>query len=268
VTGVVLASGGVDDALQDTYYVVAHFHYVLSLGAVFSLFSGLYYWFPKMTGRMLDERWGKWSFWLVFTGFNLAFLPMHITGLLGMPRRIYTYGPDFGWSTLNMITSLGSLVIAAGIVVLLVNVANSLRHGAVAGDNPWDAPTLEWATSSPPPPYNFVVIPTVASRHPLWEERLQREAERSSIATGIALDNGRETLATTPIDAEPDAILKMPEDTYVPLVLALALAALFAAMLAKSLTGSILAIIAGLIVMLIWLWPRHSPYRPLRDANG
>jgi cytochrome c oxidase subunit I len=268
VSGFMTAAVPVDRQLTDTYFIVAHIHYVLIGINVFPVLGALYYWFPKMTGRMLDERWGKWSFWLVFTGFNLAFLPMHITGLLGMPRRIYTYGPDFGWSTLNMITSLGSLVIAAGIVVLLVNVANSLRHGAVAGDNPWDAPTLEWATSSPPPPYNFVVIPTVASRHPLWEERLQREAERSSIATGIALDNGRETLATTPIDAEPDAILKMPEDTYVPLVLALALAALFAAMLAKSLTGSILAIIAGLIVMLIWLWPRHSPYRPLRDANG
>jgi cytochrome c oxidase subunit 1/cytochrome c oxidase subunit I+III len=193
---------------------------------------------------------------------------MHIAGLLGMPRRIYTYGPEFGWNSLNMISSLGAFILAIGILLLLVNIVVSRRNGAIAGPNPWDAPTLEWATTSPPPPYNFIVIPTVASRHPLWEDRLHEQDERSALKRGMALDHGRETLATTAVDAEPDAILKMPGDTYVPLVLALALTALFAAMLAQSLSGGILAVAAGLIAILTWLWPEGASFRMLGDSHG
>jgi cytochrome c oxidase subunit 1/cytochrome c oxidase subunit I+III len=268
VSGFMTAAVPVDRQLTDTYFVVAHIHYVLIGINVFAVFGALYYWFPKMSGRLLDERLGKWSFWLTFIGFNVAFFPMHITGLLGMPRRIYTYGPEFGWTSLNMISSVGAFILAIGVLLLLINIVISLRRGAVAGPNPWDAPTLEWATTSPPPPYNFIVIPTVASRHPLWEDRLHEQDERSAIKTGMALDNGRETLATTPVDAEPDAILKMPGDTYVPLVLALALAALFAAMLAQSLSGVILAVVAGLIAMLTWLWPEGASFRILGGSHG
>jgi cytochrome c oxidase subunit 1/cytochrome c oxidase subunit I+III len=268
VSGFMTAAVPVDWQLTDTYFVVAHIHYVLIGINVFPVIGGLYYWFPKMTGRMLSERLGKWNFWLTFIGFNVAFLPMHLTGLLGMPRRIYTYGPDFGWTTLNMITTIGAFILAFGILLFLINIAISLRSGALAGPNPWNAPTLEWATSSPPPAYNFAVVPIVASRHPLWEDSLHETDERSSINSGLALDHGRETIATTPIDAEPDAILKMPDDSYAPLFLALGLSALFVSMLAQSLAGGVFSIVAILLSILLWLWPTRVTFRPVEVSHG
>lgn len=267
VSGFMTASVPVDWQLTDTYFIVAHIHYVLIGINVFPVIGALYYWFPKMSGRMLDERLGKWNFWLTFIGFNIAFLPMHLTGLLGMPRRVYTYGPDFGWNTLNMITTIGSFVLAVGILLFLVNIVVSLRSGAVAGANPWDASSLEWSIPSPPPPYNFAVIPTIASRHPLWENDLKESEQRSELTHGAALDNGRETLATTPVDAEPDAILRMPEDTYAPFVLALALSGLFVAMLEQSVTGGASALAAGLLAILAWLWPERMSFRPLEVSH-
>jgi cytochrome c oxidase subunit 1/cytochrome c oxidase subunit I+III len=268
VSGCMTAAVPVDWQLTDTYFIVAHIHYVLIGINVFPVIGGIYYWFPKMTGRMLSERLGKWCFWLTFIGFNVAFLPMHLTGLRGMPRRIYTYGPDFGWNTLNMISSIGAFVLAIGILLFLVDVAISLRRGARAVDNPWDAPTLEWAVPSPPPDYNFVVIPKVASRHPLWEDRLGETGERSLLNRGWALDDGRETLATTSIDAEPDAILKMPEDSFAPLILAISLSGLFVAMLAQSVGGGVLALCVGFIAMLTWLWPERVTFRPVEESHG
>src|SRR6202012_3592926 len=146
---------------------------------------------------------------------------MHLTGLLGMPRRVYTYADGMGWDTLNMITSLGSFVLAVGIALFLVNVMKSLKAGALAGPNPWDAPTLEWSVPSPPPPYNFAVIPTIASRHPLWEAQLDETSVRSRLHRGLLLDHGRETIATTPLDGAPDLILQMPGDTLAPFGLAI-----------------------------------------------
>jgi len=268
VSGFMTAAVPVDWQLTDTYFIVAHIHYVLIGINVFPVIGGIYYWFPKMTGRMLSERLGKWCFWLTFIGFNVAFLPMHLTGLRGMPRRIYTYGPDFGWNTLNMISSIGAFVLAIGILLFLVDVAISLRRGARAVDNPWDAPTLEWAVPSPPPDYNFVVIPKVASRHPLWEDRLGETGERSLLNRGCSLDDGRETLATTSIDAEPDAILKMPEDSFAPLILAISLSGLFVAMLAQSVGGGVLALCVGFIAMLTWLWPERVTFRPVEESHG
>jgi len=268
VSGFMTAAVPVDWQLTDTYFIVAHIHYVLIGINVFPVIGGIYYWFPKMTGRMLSERLGKWCFWLTFIGFNVAFLPMHLTGLRGMPRRIYTYGPDFGWNTLNMISSIGAFVLAIGILLFLVDVAISLRRGARAVDNPWDAPTLEWAVPSPPPDYNFVVIPKVASRHPLWEDRLGETGERSLLNRGWALDDGRETLATTSIDAEPDAILKMPEDSFAPLILAISLSGLFVAMLAQTVGGGVLALCVGFIAMLTWLWPERVTFRPVEESHG
>ena len=170
LSGVMHAVVPVDTQQQDTYFIVAHFHYVLVGGSIFGLMAGLYYWWPKMTGRMLSERLGKWHFWLMFAGFNITFFPMHFLGVIGMPRRIYTYDADMGWTAWNAVISAGSLVLAFSIVLLLVNLAISLRRGEKAGDNPWDAPSLEWATSSPPHHYNFAVVPTVRSRYPLWDE--------------------------------------------------------------------------------------------------
>jgi cytochrome c oxidase subunit 1/cytochrome c oxidase subunit I+III len=258
VSGFMTGSVPVDWQLTDTYFVVAHIHYVLIGINLFPVVGGIYFWFPKMTGRMMDESLGKWSFWVMFIGFNLGFFPMHITGLMGMPRRIYTYPSGLGWDTLNLITTAGSFLFAVGFLLFLINIVVSLRRGATAGPNPWDASTLEWATSSPPPPYNFAVIPIVASRHPLWEDRLQEQEDRSSIDSGLVLDHGREVLATTPLDAEPDVILKMPGDTPLPLLLALALVAMLAGLLAHGWIVTIIAGAASLILILAWLWPQAS----------
>jgi heme/copper-type cytochrome/quinol oxidase subunit 1 len=171
LTGVSLAVVPIDWAVTDSYYVVAHMHYVLFGGVVFAVFAGLYYWFPKMTGRLLGERLGRWHFWLVFVGFHLTFLPQHWLGAEGMPRRVFTYAADTGWGPLNLLSSLGAVVMGAGILVFVWNLFASLRSGAPAGDDPWDAWTLEWSTSSPPIPENFLQIPSVRGRRPLWDRK-------------------------------------------------------------------------------------------------
>jgi cytochrome c oxidase subunit I len=169
LTGIMLSVAPFDWQLSDSYFVVAHFHFVLIGGLVFTIFGAIYYWFPKATGRMLSERLGRWHFWLFVIGFNLTFVTMHVPGMLGMPRRIYTYAPDRGWEIWNLIVTLGVPLQLAGVLILIVNIVVSLRRGQVAGDDPWDAWTLEWATTSPPPPYNFEVVPVVSSRRPLWD---------------------------------------------------------------------------------------------------
>jgi cytochrome c oxidase subunit I len=169
LTGVMLAVVPFNWQVTDTYFVVAHFHYVLVGGLIFTIFGAIYYWFPKVTGRLLSERLGRWHFWLFVVGFNVTFLPMHWLGMIGMPRRIYTYPADRGWDFWNFVASLGVLFQTAAVLVFLVNVAIALRRGERAGDDPWDGWTLEWATASPPPPYNFETVPVVGSRRPLWD---------------------------------------------------------------------------------------------------
>jgi len=234
--------------------VVAHLHYVLVGINVFGVSAGLYYWFPKLTGRMTSERLGRWSFWVMFLGFNLGFFPMHISGLLGMPRRIVTYPSGLGWDGLNLVTTIGALVFAGGVLLMVINLLWSLRRGAIAGPNPWDGPTLEWATPSPPPPYNFEVIPTVRSRYPLWEGRL-RVTPRSAIMEGPALDQAKVSLGTSPLEARVTDVLRMPEDSLVPLLLALSLTLLSYGLLARLLWLTSLG--AGLVLLCIigWLWP-------------
>jgi heme/copper-type cytochrome/quinol oxidase subunit 1 len=220
-----------------------------------------------MTGRMLDERLGRWNFWTMFLGFNLAFLPMHLTGLFGMPRRIYTYADGMGWDSLNLITSIGSFVFAIGVLLFFINVFRSLKNGATAGANPWDAPTLEWSVSSPPPPYNFAIIPTVASRHPLWEKRLEEGGAVSSLDRGMLLDQGKETIGTSALDAAPDIVLEMPEDSVAPLLVAVGAAILFAGLLLKiwACVGAGGAVVAA--ALLLWLWPRRQ-LREREPAHG
>jgi cytochrome c oxidase subunit 1 len=169
LTGIMLSVSPWDWQLHNSYFVIAHFHYVLVGAIVTAIFGGLYYWFPKATGRMLDERLGKWHFWLFTIGFHVTFDVMHIPGILGMPRSIYTYEANRGWGTLNMIVSIGGMIQAIAVGIFLWNVIVSLRSGERAGNDPWDAWTLEWATSSPPPDYNFAVDPVVGSRRPLWD---------------------------------------------------------------------------------------------------
>jgi cytochrome c oxidase subunit I+III len=259
VSGVATAAVPFDRQLTDTYFVVAHLHYVLVGINVFPVIAGFYYWLPKMTGRMLNERLGRWNFWTMFVGFNLGFFPMHIAGLLGMPRRIYTYPAGLGWGTVNLVSTIGAYVFAVGVVLFLVNVFWSIRRGPPAGPNPWDAPTLEWATASPPPAYNFEVLPSVGSRHPLWEDRLAEGTARSVLDRGPVLDEGRETLGITPLDAEPSEILTMPEDSLYPFLLALSLLVTFYGLLTSVWA---LAIAGGVLVLAMtigWLWPGPEP---------
>ncbi|HKE98705.1 MAG TPA: cytochrome c oxidase subunit I [Actinomycetes bacterium] len=171
ITGVFLASPPIDFDVNDTYYVVAHFHYVMVGGLLFALFAGLYYWFPKMTGRMLSERLGRLQFWLMFVGFNLTFFPQFILGLNGMPRRVADYLPGLGWDALNLASTVGGFLLGVSILPFLWNVYASLRRGRPAGDDPWEGFSLEWATSSPPPQHNFHELPEIRSERPVFDRR-------------------------------------------------------------------------------------------------
>jgi cytochrome c oxidase subunit 1 len=184
ITGVFLASPPIDYAVHDTYYVVAHMHYVLFGTSVFAMFGGLYYWFPKMTGRMLDERMGRWQFWLLFIGFNVTFFPQHQLGLDGMPRRVADYLASTGWTQLNVISTLGAFLIAIAVVIFVWNFVTSLTLGLPAGDDPWGGHTLEWATTSPPPEHNFSSLPPITSESPLLDVRVRADAEAA--ASGAA----------------------------------------------------------------------------------
>ncbi len=181
LSGVSLATVPVDFQVEDSYYVVAHLHYVLFGGTLFAVFSGIYYWFPKITGRLMSDTLGKWQFWTMLIGFNLTFFPMHILGLMGMPRRVYTYGTGTGWDTLNLLETIGAFVIVGSLLIFLWNALKSLRQGEVAGDDPWDAQTLEWMTTSPPAKHNFDKIPIVNSRRPLWDHK------HPELANGVAI---------------------------------------------------------------------------------
>jgi cytochrome c oxidase subunit 1 len=248
VTGVMQASVPFDRQVHDTYFVVAHFHYVLIGGAVFPLLGAVLYWLPKASGRMPSERLGRWSFAVVFIGFNLTFFPMHLLGLGGMPRRIYTYPAATGWATGNLVASVGAAVLALGVLLFAVNVVRTLTRGEPAGDNPWGASTLEWSTSSPPPSYNFAYLPTVDDRDPLWSE-----TERP-VVTGLATET-RELLITDALDATPDHRQHLDGGSIWPFLTAMCagigiVTALFTPW------GVTIGAILCLITLTFWFWPR------------
>ncbi|HJQ85581.1 MAG TPA: cytochrome c oxidase subunit I [Candidatus Binatia bacterium] len=249
LTGVMIASVPFDLQVHDSFFIVAHFHYTLIGGAVFPLLGGIYFWFPKMTGRLLSERLGRWNFWLAFIGFNLTFLPMHWLGLAGMPRRIYTYAADTGWGGLNALASGGAVLLVAAGVVFLANVVWSLRRGRWAGDDPWEADGLEWATPSPPPSYNFARLPTVRGLYPLWTRQPD-----DPVVVGLRTDR-RELLLTTPLEAEPAYRYVLPEPTLWPFATSLAAGV--------GLIGSVFwpsAVYPGAalttVALVGWFWPR------------
>lgn len=230
ISGVMHASPPVDQQQQDTYFIVAHLHYVLVGGAIVGIFSGLYYWWPKMTGRFLSETLGKWNFWLMFIGLNMTFFPMHFLGVAGMPRRIYTYDAGLGWEFWNLFASVGAFILALGVLIFVINVARTMRQPKTAGDNPWDGATLEWATSSPPPEHDFDTIPEVRSRDPLWYDR----------------DHG-----LSQPEGEPGEHIHMPPPSYYPLILAFGVLLLGVGPLSHL---AVTALGVPVIIYAIWGW--------------
>jgi cytochrome c oxidase subunit I+III len=257
LSGVMFAAIPFDQQTTDTYFVVAHFHFVIFGAAVFPILGGIFFWFPKLTGRMYHERAGQASFWLTFSGTMLTFFPMHIVGLLGMPRRQYTYEPGLGWTGLNMLETLGSYLLTAGLLLMLANLVRSYFRGAPAGNDPWQAPTLEWSTTSPPPPYNFPVIPTVTSPYAMWDPQ-DREADERRLEQGVlTLERGHETPTTTTLDAELDEVLDMPSDSPWPILLAAALAGIFTMLLLGHVTTAIVFLVVAGLILGAWHW--HEP---------
>lgn len=222
ITGVMVGIAPLDFQLHDSYFVVAHFHYVLFGGSVFPIFAAIYYWSPKYLNRMLDERLGKIQFWLLFIGFNVTFFPMHLAGLLGMPRRVYTYQAGLGWEPYNLVSTIGSFIIAGSMLVFFYNIIYSVRNGEIAPPNPWNADTLEWATATPAPQYGFRTLPIIESRHPLWD---QDELRGGTPEEKVMVDtlaswpvDYRAQLVVSTLDAQPEEVVRIAGPSIWPLV--------------------------------------------------
>jgi cytochrome c oxidase subunit I len=255
LTGVMIAAVPLDLQLHDTYFIVAHFHYVLIGGAVFPLLGAITYWYPKFTGRTMSERLGKVAFWMIFLGFQLAFFPMHISGLLGMPRRVYTYPAGMGLELPNLLSSLGGLVVAAAVLLFVVDMVKSLRSGRVADGNPWRASSLEWATTSPPPPYNFAHIPVVESRTPLWDAD-----DKLPVVHGLRVED-RELLLTTVLSAGPDVREPSGEPSPWPLAAAAAVTVMFVCSLFSP-WAVVFGAIPATMALIAWFWPKSKTPPP------
>jgi cytochrome c oxidase subunit I+III len=251
LSGVMVASVPLDMQVHDTFFVVAHLHYVLIGGALFPLLGGIHYWFPKIAGRMLSERLGALAFWLLFVGFNMTFFPMHTLGLQGMPRRVYTYHAELGWGGLNALASVGVLVMGIALLTYVANVIVSLRRGEAAPDNPWGAPTLEWATTSPPPPYNFLPGPTVSDRDPLWQDNSAQPA-----VVGLATSE-RQVLVTYVMDAEPDHRMHSPGPSPWPFLAAISVTVLFIGSIYTP-WAVVIGAVPAFIAMVYWFWPNKG----------
>jgi cytochrome c oxidase subunit 1/cytochrome c oxidase subunit I+III len=257
LTGIMFLAIPFDQQVTDTYFVIAHFHYIIFGAAVFPIFGGMYYWFPKLTGRMYFELPGQISFWIIFLGTNLLFFPMHIVGLLGMPRRQYTYPSGLGWTSYNLAETIGGFITLTGILLLFGNLVVSFFRGARVGPDPWHGPTLEWITSSPPPEYNFAVIPKVTSAYPNWDSA-DREEDRRKLSEGImVLEEGHEQVAVSPVDGNFAEIVEMPHSSPYPVLLALTLSLVFI-MLVIGKYG-VAGIMGILCVLVLFGWHSHEP---------
>ncbi|MBA4147081.1 MAG: cytochrome c oxidase subunit I [Verrucomicrobia bacterium] len=278
ITGVMIAVVPFDLQVHDTYFIVAHFHYVLIGGVVFPVFAGLHYWLPKITGRMLSETLGQWSFWLMFIGFNAAFFPMHIMGFLGMPRRVYTYPKSLGLTEENVIATIGSFVLGIGFLVFAGNWLRSLRRGERASENPWHAHSLEWSTESPPPNFTFGTPPIVTSREPLWTKTevpapQNENVLRAQKALSNAPERWRATLATDPLKAEPHAIQYLAGPSYQPFLAALGFLTAFIGVLVKGYLVAALGMIFAAGAIAVWLspgkrWLQYVASSPASTESG
>jgi cytochrome c oxidase subunit 1 len=249
LSGVIIASVPLDLQLHDTYFIVAHFHYVLIGGAVFPLLGAITYWYPKITGRMMSETLGKISFWMIFLGFQLTFFPMHFSGMLGMPRRVYTYPAGMGLELPNLLSTLGALVVASAVLIYVINLLVSLKRGAVAPSNPWDAAGLEWATNSPPPPYNFPHVPVCESKTPLWDNDGDLP-----VVSGLRVDD-KELLLTTIVSAQPELREPVAEPSIWPFVAAVAVTVLFISSIFSP-WALLFGAIPVTIALIAWFWPK------------
>ena len=273
LSGVMVAAAPFDAQAHDSYFIVAHFHYVLIGGVVFPFFAGLYYWLPKITGRLMSERLGRWNFWVMFLFFNITFFPMHIAGLLGMPRRVYTYPAGVGWETANIISTIGAFGFALGILLFVINFFISRRRGSVAGDDPWGADTLEWSERSPPAEAQFSLIPVVSSRHPLWEQdSLRPDQSASGEANALeqldaAPTRWRGGLCVTMREARPLALVHLPGPTIWPFVLSVAFVFLFAGALIDSAWLAGIGAVISTVALCGWFWPSQSEATAIAEVG-
>ena len=267
LTGVMVATVPYDWQVHDTYFVVAHFHYVLIGGMVFPLFAAFYYWTPLVSGRLMFERLGKWAFWLMFVGFNGTFFPMHLTGLRGMPRRVYTFAGDLGLNWLNLISSVFAFVFALGVLVFVVDMVWHFRRGPKRSENPWGAPSLEWVSGQAS--MGFRSIMPIDTRYPWWTNpdlRKQAWEGRGFLPDSPVL--ARESLLTAPLSAAPEQILRLPGPSWIPFIGAIGTAACFAGVAIKHTAVALSGGIVGLVAILLWLWTMDAPMPRERADAG
>jgi cytochrome c oxidase subunit I+III len=255
LTGVMVAVASFDFQAHDTFFIVAHLHYVLIGGALYPIIAGIYYFYPLVSGKMLSERVGRVAFWLSLAGFNLAFLPMHFTGLRGMPRRVFTYPANLGFDTLNLVSTVGAFVLATGIVLIVCDVLRPKKREPLAARNPWNAGTLEWLQEMPGKPWGIRSIPAIESRYPLWDqENLMRDVDEGRFYLPDAEEERRETLVTSVIDATPQQCQRLPGNSYVPLLAALATGGFFVLGTFHWWWAALVSVLLAILVICYWLW--------------
>jgi cytochrome c oxidase subunit I+III len=270
LTGVMVAIVPFDFQAHDTFFVVGHFHYVLIGGALFPIFAGCYYYFPLINGKALSDRLGRIGFWLAFVGFNIAFLPMHITGLRGMPRRVFTYPPDIGLDALNLTSTIGAFILASGVGVIFWDLVRPKGQQPYSARNPWRAGTLEWLQEMPGQPWGIRSIPEIDSRYPLWDQpHFERDVDEGRFYLPDAEEEKRETIVTSVVDATPQQCLRLPGPSFIPLIAALATAGFFVFGTFHWWVAALLSLVLATGIIMYWLWVGTAviPEKPEKDVG-